>query len=95
MTVQESYLNVAPIDLPGAKLIYEVIQRDTLEEGRNRGISENHFLPLTREERHEAEKGEDQTSLLGTVALIDDFTVGARYPKGWVETASEVNKKTS
>ena len=31
MTVRESYGNVAPIDMPGAKLIYEVIQRDILE----------------------------------------------------------------
>ena len=92
ITVQELYGNVAPIDLPGAKLIYEVIQRDTLEDERKRGISENHFLPMTAEERHEAGTGKDKTSLLGTVALIDDFTVGSSYPKEWVETASEVER---
>ena len=77
MTIRESYGNVAPIDLPGAKLIYEVIQRDTLEDGRKRGISQNHFLPMTAEERNEARTGEDQRSLLASVALIDDFTVGS------------------
>ena len=38
MTKRESYGNVAPIDLPGAKLLYQVVQRDTLEDGRKRGI---------------------------------------------------------
>ena len=47
---------------------------------------------MTTEERHKAGTGEDQTSLLGSVALIDDFTVGSSYPKEWVETASEVDK---
>ena len=48
---------MAPIDLPGAKLIYEVIQRDTLEDGRKRGISENHFLLMTAEGKHKAGTG--------------------------------------
>lgn len=94
MRVEESYGNVAPIDLLGAKLIYEVIQRETLEDGKKRGISEHHFLPMTAEERHEAGTGKDKTSLLGTVALIDDFTIGSSYPKEWMKTASEVEKKS-
>ena len=92
MTVEESYGNIAPIDLPGAKLMYEVIQRDTREDGKRRGMSENHFLPMTKEERYEAGTGKDKTSLLGTVALIDDFTIGSSYPKEWMKTASEVEK---
>ena len=90
MTIEESYGNVAPIDLPGAKLLYEIIQRDTLEDGKTlRGNTENHFLPMTPEERHEARTGQDKTSLLGTVALIDDFTIGNSYPKEWMKTATE------
>ena len=47
---------------------------------------------MTKEERNQARTGEDQRSLLSSVALIDDFTVGSSCPKEWVETASEEEK---
>ena len=48
MTIRESYGNVAPIDLPGAKLVYQTIQRDTLEDGRRRRLQKTRvYIPNT------------------------------------------------
>ena len=47
---------------------------------------------MTEEERNQARTGEDQRSLLASVALIDDFTMGSSCPKEWAETASDEEK---
>ena len=47
---------------------------------------------MTEEERNQARTGDDQRSLLASVALIDDFTVGSSCPKEWAETASDEEK---
>lgn len=47
MPVRESWGNDAPIDMPGCKLLYEVIQKDIEGEKVQRRETEYHFLPLS------------------------------------------------
>ena len=47
MPVRESWGNDAPIDMPGCKLLYEVIQKDIDGEKVQRRETEYHFLPLS------------------------------------------------
>ena len=62
MTVRESLGNDAPIDMPGCKLLYEVIQKDIKWEKAQRRETEGHFLSLSRERRHEIKVSEDQAT---------------------------------
>ena len=47
---------------------------------------------MTEEERTKVRTDEDQRSLLSSVMMIDDFTIGSSCPKEWSETATEEEK---
>ena len=77
MTTRESWGNDSPLDMPGCKLLYKVIQRDIKGEGTQRRETKDHFLPLSRERRHKIRVSEDQNKILTTVQLIDDVTLAS------------------
>ena len=67
MTTRECGGSNSPLDMPGCKLLYEVIQRDIKGEGTQRRETPDHFLPLSKERRHKISVAEDQNQILTTV----------------------------
>ena len=75
MTIQETYDVVPPLHLSACALLRKIADREchqTREED-----PENHYLPITAQERHELSR-QPRTRLLDFTALLDDACIASR-----------------